>query len=59
MAAVPRRVLSRAAHRCGRRPDGLDAVHARMLATIEQYAAGADLVPASRNQPQEENFLPR
>jgi nucleoside-diphosphate-sugar epimerase len=59
MAAVPRRVLARAAHRCGRRPDGLDAMHARMLATIEQYAAGAGLVPASRKQPQEENYLPR
>ncbi len=59
MAAVPHQVLARAAHRCGRRPGGLDAVHARMLATIEQYAAGAGLVPASRKQPREENFLPR
>jgi nucleoside-diphosphate-sugar epimerase len=59
MAAVPRRVLTRAVHRCDQWPGGLDAVHARMLATIRQYAAGAGLVPASRKQPREENFLPR
>ena len=51
MAAVPRRVLARAAQRCERRRDGLDAVHARMLATIGQYAAGANPVPAARKQP--------
>jgi nucleoside-diphosphate-sugar epimerase len=51
MAAVPRRVLARAAQRCERQRDGMDAVHARMLATIGQYAAGANPVPAARKQP--------
>ncbi len=51
MAAVPRRVLARAAQRCERQRDGLDAVHARMLATIGHYAAGVNPVPAARKQP--------
>lgn len=50
MAAVPRGVLARAAQRCERQRAGLDAVHARMLATIGHYAAGANPVPAAREQ---------
>jgi nucleoside-diphosphate-sugar epimerase len=50
MAVVPRPVLARAVRRCTRQRDGLDAVHTRMLATIEQYAAGASPVPAARGQ---------
>jgi nucleoside-diphosphate-sugar epimerase len=50
MAAVPRRVLARAAQRCEQRV-GLDAVHARMLATITHYAGEADRMPAARNRP--------
>jgi hypothetical protein len=51
MAVVPHQVLARAARRCDRRRGGLDAVHARMLATIGQYAARVNSVPAARNQP--------
>jgi len=51
MAAVPRRVLARAALRCERQRDSLDAIHARMLATIGHYAAGGNAVPAARKQP--------
>jgi len=51
MAAVPRQVLARAVKRCDRQRDGMDAVHARMLATIGRYAARVNPVPAARNQP--------
>ena len=51
MAVVPHQVLARAARRCDRRRGSLDAVHARMLATIGQYAARVNSVPAARNQP--------
>ena len=51
MAAAPRRTLARAAQRCERQRGALDAIHARMLATIGQYAAGANPVPAARKQP--------
>lgn len=51
MAAVPRQSLARAARRCERWRDGLNAGHARMLATIERYAAQTSPVPAAREQP--------
>jgi hypothetical protein len=51
MAAVPRQVLARAAQRCARQREGLDAAHARMLAGIRHYAAQASPVPSARNQP--------
>jgi nucleoside-diphosphate-sugar epimerase len=59
MAAVPGWVLARAAQRCERQRAGLDAAQARMLATIEKYAARVSSAPKARSRPMGGELLPK